>query len=132
MANRLSKSYVDRLFSEKNLGEIYWAIGVVGNERPLPEAFWLFARIYEWAPSRSGVWQYYEGLSNEQYQRVHDDLIRFGLAEIAARYRLGRDSCDDPTQATEVDRWLDRNAEEIHNTVFELIVEQKDCLTSES
>src|SRR5687768_10153515 len=62
MSALISKPYIERLFAEKNLAEIYWAISVVGKDRELPEEFWLFSRIYEWGPARSGVWQYYDGL----------------------------------------------------------------------
>jgi hypothetical protein len=128
----LAKAYVDRLFAEKNLGEIYWAISVVEQDRALPEEFWLFSRIYEWAPARSGVWQYYESLSGEQFERISDALDRFGLSDIAEKYRLGRSTWDGPTQAGEVDRWLDRNADRIHAAVFKLIADKKDRLTNKS
>ena len=132
MPTPLAKSYVDELFAEKNLGDIYWAISVVEKDRQLPEEFWLFSRIYEWAPARSGVSQYYEGLSDEQFKRVSDDLDRFGLTEIAEQYRLGQRTWDRPTQAAEVDRWLDSHAPQIHDAVFGLIAAKREHLASES
>ena len=126
----LAKTYVDQIFAERNLGDIYWAISVVEQDRELPEEFWLFSRIYEWAPPRSGVWQYYEGLSDEQFKRVSDDLDRFGLAEIAVQYRLGRRTWDGATQAAEVDRWLDAHADEIHDAVFKLIAPNRQHLSA--
>jgi hypothetical protein len=132
MPARIAKSYIDRLFAEKNLGDIYWAVSVLEKDRELPEEFWLFSRIYEWAPARSGVWQYYEGLSDEKFKRVSDDLDRFGLAGIAAQYRLGQRTWDGPTQAADVDRWLDSHADEIHDAVFKLIAAKRVHLTNES
>ena len=58
MAAHFADSYVDRLFSERDFGAIYHLISVREMQRPLPEQFWLFCRVYEWAPARSGVWQY--------------------------------------------------------------------------
>ena len=132
MSALIAKPYIDRLFAEKNLGEIYWAISIVGKDRELPEEFWLFSRIYEWAPARSGVWQYYEGLSDEQFKRVSDDLDRFGLTEIAEQYRLGKRTWDGPTRAAQLDRWLDSHADEIHDAVFRLIAAKREHLTDAS
>jgi hypothetical protein len=132
MSALIAKPYIDRLFAEKNLGEIYWAISVVGQDRELPEEFWLFSRIYEWAPARSGVWQYYEGLHDEQFKRVSDDLDRFGLSKIAEHYRLGQRTWDGPTQAAELDRWLDSHADEIHDAIFRLIAAKREHLTDAS
>lgn len=132
MAAPLAKPYVEQLFAEKNLNEIYWAISVVAKVRELPDEFWLFSRVYEWAPSRSGVWQYYEGLSAERFKRVSEGLDRFGLVEIAKQYRLGQRTWDGPTQAAEVDDWLDQHTAEIHSAVFRLIADKWDCLTDPS
>ena len=126
----IAKEYVDRLFAEKNLSEIYWAISVVEQERELPEEFWLFSRVYEWAPSRGG-WQYYEGLSGEEFKRISEGLERFELFEIAERYRLGQRTWDGPTRATEVFDWLDAHADEIHDAIFKLIDAKKDRLAEE-
>src|SRR4051812_37689476 len=101
----IAKAFVDRLFAEKDLGEIYWVISVMEKQRGLPEVFWLFSRIYEWAPSREG-WQYYERLSDENFKRISDGLERFGLSELAEKYRLGHRTWDGPTRATEVFGWL--------------------------
>ena len=112
MAGPIANTYVERIFADKDLGEIYWVIGVVEKDRRLPDEFRLFCRIYEWAPARSGVWQYYEGLPDEQFNRVNSNLDRFGLAWIAEKYRLGKRTWDGPTQAEEVDHWLDTHADE--------------------
>jgi hypothetical protein len=126
----IAKAYVDRLFAEKDLGEIYWVISVVEKERELPEEFWLFSRIYEWPPSSEG-WQYYEGLSIEKFKRISDGLERFGLAEIAEMYRLGQRTWDGPTRATEVFAWLDVHADGIHDAIFRLIEQKKDRLAED-
>ena len=125
MPTPLAKAYVDQLFAEKNLSEIYWAISVVEKSRELSEEFWLFSRIYEWAPARSGVCQYYESLPREQADRIAEALDRLELTDIADKYRLGQRIWDEPSQAAEVDRWLDDNADEIHDAVFQLIADKK-------
>jgi len=132
MPTRITKTYIDRLFAEKNLGDIYWAISVVEKDRELPEEFWLFCRMYEWAPARSGIWQYYEGLPDERFKRVSDDLDRLGLSQIAEQYRLGQRTWDGPTQAAEVDHWLGSHADVVHDAVFKLIVPKREHLTNES
>jgi hypothetical protein len=128
----ISKSYIDRLFTDKDLGGIYWAISVVAKDRKLPEEFWLFCRIYEWAPSRSGVWQYFEGLPDEEFRRVSEDLDRCGFTELAEQYRLGQRTWAGPTRASEVDSWLGSHVGEIHDAIFRLIVAKRDHLTNES
>ena len=94
----------------------------------LPDEFWLFCRIYEWAPSRSGVWQYYEGLSEEEFERVSRALEHFGLVEIAEKYRQGKMTWNGPNLAADLDEWLDTHQRQIHEAVFNLILLRKDCL----
>jgi hypothetical protein len=131
MPTPVSKPHLDRLFAEKNLAEIYWAISVVQQTRDLPEQFWLFSRIYEWSRSRSGVWQYYERLPDEHFKRIHEALTRFEFSDIAQQYHLGHTTWDGPTQAAELDQWLDQNTARIDDALFNLIVDQNDCLTTE-
>ena len=130
MASPIATSYVDRIFADKDLHEVYWVISVVEQDRELPEEFWLFSRVFEWAPSRSGIWQYYETLSDGQFNRVTDGLERFGLLEIAEKYRLGRSTWNGPTKAAELDQWLDAHAGDVHDAVFRLIADKKDRLTN--
>jgi hypothetical protein len=132
MAVRFANSYVDRLFAERDFVSIHHLISVVGRDRSLPEEFWLFCRVFEWAPSRSGVWQYYEGLPDPEFERISQALDRFGLAEIAEKYRVGKRTWDGPDKAADLDEWLETNAREIHAAVFDLIAPRKDCLRDES
>ena len=132
MGARFANSYVDRLFAEKDLAGLYHLISVVARERPLPEEFWLFCRVYEWAPARSGVWQHYEGLPEEKFQQMLGALERFGLAEIAEKYRLGKSTWNGPDRAAGVDAWLDSHAQQVHDALFRLVAARKDCLKDES
>ena len=128
MAVRYSAGYIDRIFAEQDLLSIHQTIEVVAQTRLLPEEFWLFCRIYEWAPSRSGVWQYYESLPNAKFERVSAALDRFGLHSIAERYRSGKDAWQDEDTMRTLDSWLDANAEGIHASLFALIRSQTDLL----
>ena len=128
MKARFTSAYIDRVFSEEDLGLIYHLICVRELERALPDEFWLFCRIFEWAPARSGVWQYYEGLTEEAFMRMNQALERFGLFEIAAQYRLGRKTWNGPDRAAAVDEWLDSQAQRIQDAAFALIVDLKDWL----
>ena len=132
MAVHFANSYVDRLFAERDLVAIHHLISVVGRDRSLPEEFWLFCRVFEWAPSRSGVWQYYEGLPDAEFERISQALDGFGLTEIAEKYRIGKKTWDGPDQAADLDEWLEAHAREIHAAVFDLIAPRKDCLRDES
>jgi hypothetical protein len=129
MPSTIAHAYVDRLFAEKNFGEIYWAISMVERERELPEEFWLFSRIYEWAPAREG-WQYYETLPAEKFKRISEDLECFGLFEIAEKYRLGQHTWDGPSRAIEVFGWLNEHADRIHDAIFRLIAPKKGMLSA--
>ena len=128
MAAHYASSYVDRLFSERDLFAIYNLILVREMQRPLTEEFWLFCRIYEWAPARSGVWQYYECLPDEAFTRMNQALERFGLIEIAEKYQLGRNTWDGSNRAADLDKWLDSHAQQIHDAAFSLIEARKDFL----
>src|SRR3954469_1883982 len=132
MTPRFAHSYVDRIFDERDFDAIHQLISVVGRDRSLPEEFWLFCRVFEWAPSRSGVWQYYEGLRETEFERIHQALERFGLVRIAEQYRAGKRACSGADQGADLDEWLEAHAPEIHAAVFALIAPQKDSLKDES
>lgn len=132
MAIRFANSYINRLFVERDMTGLHHLISVLERDRSLPEEFWLFCRVLEWIGStRSGVWQYYEGLSDEMFDRMSQALQRFGLAEIADRYRFGRTVWDGPDQAASLDEWIDKHEQQIESAVFDLILRRKDCLKDE-
>jgi hypothetical protein len=128
MTVRFADSYVDKLFSERDFDAIYHLIGVREMQRPLPEEFWLFCRIFEWAPARSGVWQYYEHLTDEAFTRMSQALERFELIDIAAKYQIGKKTWNGADRAAPLDKWLESHGQQIHDAAFSLIVDRKDCL----
>lgn len=133
MPVRFAKSYVDRLFAEKDIFELHWLISVIEQDRPLSEEFWLFCRVVEWMSStRSGVWQYYECLPEETYQRISRALDRFGLDQIAEKFRFGHIAWKGPDQAATLDKWIDQNEQQIKCAAFNLILPRKNFLTEEN
>lgn len=133
MSVRFANSYVNKLFAERDMPGLHHLISVIGAERQLSEPFWLFCRLLEWSGStRSGVWQYYEALSEDTFVRVNQALVRFGLSEIAQRYQAGRDSWNGPDQAASLDEWMDAHEHQIHSAAFYLIAARKAELYCES
>lgn len=128
MGVRFSNSYIDRLFYERDMPGLYHLINIVNRDRELPEEFWLFCQVYEWAPSRSGIWQYYEGLSQEKFEQMSHALERFGLIDVAEKYRLGKTIWKDADRGASLDAWLDGHQQDIYNTIFRLIEPYKDYL----
>jgi hypothetical protein len=125
MITRYAPRYIDSLFATKQYGELHQVIDVIAQSRPLPEEFWLYCRMCEWAHS-SPVRKYYRRLDVE-FERNCLALDRFGLAEIAEWYRLGRD-WHGKGKAKSVDVWLADHDGEIEAAVFPLIAPLKDVL----
>jgi hypothetical protein len=114
MAVRFAHSYVETLFAERDMPGLHHVISVLSGERQLPEEFWLFCRLLEWVGStRSGVWQYYESLSDETFTRMSRALEQFGLSEIAEKYRSRRSCQDRPDVAASLDDCIDAHEREI-------------------
>jgi hypothetical protein len=133
MAVRFASSYVEKLFAERDMLGLHHLISVVSAERQLPEEFWLFSRLLEWAGStRSGVWQYYEGLSPDTFTRMTRALDGFGLSEIAERYRFGQSAWEGPDEAASLDQWIDAHEQQVESAAFELIASRKDDLIDET
>ncbi len=129
MTVRFASSYIGRLFAERDLSGLYHLISVTGQERSLPEQLWLFCRLREWAGStRSGIWQYYEGLSDEKFERMDRALRLFELAEIAEKYRAGKSTWDGPEHAASLDKWIDAHEQQIDDAAFGLALSQKEWL----
>ncbi len=129
MSIRFANSYVDNLFAQRDMLELHRLISIVGDEHPLPEQFWLFCRVLEWTgATRSGIYQYYETLSDDLFSRMSHALVQFGLQEIAQKYQSGKDLWDKPDRASSLDEWIDAHEQEIENAVFELVAVSKNDL----
>jgi hypothetical protein len=126
---QFAKSYVDRLFAEKDMMLLHHSISVIERDRQFPEEFWLFCRVLEWIGyTRSGIWQYYEGVEEGTFQRISEDLDRFGLVHIAEKYRFGRTVWNEPAQIGTLDDWIEEHEHEINDAILNLILPKKECL----
>jgi hypothetical protein len=136
MVARYAKSYIDRLYEAKDIFTLHGVISVVSKECELPEQFSLFLRLWDWCCStRSGIWQYYECLSAgdaSQFESLAGALERFGLSELAERYRFGMNTWQEPGRCEQLDRWIDAHWSELETTAFRLIADSRDCLYDES
>lgn len=133
MVVRYARLYIDQLYEAKDIFTLHGVISVVGRERKLPEQFSLFLRLWEWCCStRSGIWQYYEGIPEDDFETTALALERFGLIELARRYRLGMRSWKESGGCDELDLWIDDHWPELEATAFRLIADSRDCLYDES
>lgn len=133
MLVRYAKSYIDRLYEAKDLSTLGNVFDVVGRDRQLPEQFWLSKRLFAWCGwSQSGIWQYYDAISREDFEAVASALERFGFPELAARYRSGMESRMQSDGCDELDRWIDTHRSELEGTAFQLIANDRHYLYDES
>jgi hypothetical protein len=129
MAVRYAKSYIDQLYESKNVFALHGVITVVAKDRELPEQFWLFCKLWEWRCStRSGIWQYYEGIAVADFKKIATALERFELFKLSEKYRSGMTTWKKPDGCTELDDWIDKHSCELENAAFELIANNRDCL----
>jgi hypothetical protein len=130
---RFAKSYVDRLYEAKDIFALWEVISVVGKHRQLPEEFSLFLRLWNWCcMNRCGVWQYYEGVSKEEFDSMAGALERFGLQELARRYRTGMTTWKEPECCNDLDDWIEDQWKELEAAAFGLIASHRDCLYAEN
>lgn len=129
---RYAKSFIDRLYEAKDVFALDGIIAVVGQERQLPEQFWLFRRLLAWAGStRSGIWQYYEAITEEDFESVASALERFGLIEIAGRFRSGMARWKAAKSCDELDVWVESHWSELEGVAFGLIANDRRFLYGE-
>ena len=87
-----ANSYIDRLFTEKDMPGLYDLITVMGRDKALPDEFWLFCEILSWSAfERCGVYQYYETVPRDKFEKISRTLDQFGLADLAEKYRYRMD-----------------------------------------
>jgi hypothetical protein len=128
-----AKSYVDRLYEAKDIFTLCGVVEVVGKHRELPEEFSLFLRLWNWCcMTRSGIWQYYEGVPADEFESMAGALERFGLRELAQRYRSGMTTWKEPESCGELDDWIEGHWEELETAAFGLIAQHRNCLYGES
>lgn len=80
----------------------------------LPSWAFLYVAVLEWmGSSRSGVWQYYEGLPPGLSEPILQELRSNSRSDIADVYASGLKSWDGDEMAGEVDTWIDLHSHEI-------------------
>lgn len=129
MQVRYARSYVDQLYEAKDMFALERVIDAVGRDRQLPEQFWLCRCLFFWCgSSRSGIWQYYEAIAQEDFETVASALERFGLHEVASRYRSGMERWRQPNGCDELDGWIDTHQDELESAAFQLIANDRHYL----
>ena len=67
MSVQYAKTFVDRAYESKDVFTLYDIVNSISREKVLPETLKAFARLWAWyCMTRSGIWQYYEGISLER------------------------------------------------------------------
>jgi hypothetical protein len=132
MMVRYAKSYIDQLYDAKDMFALEGVIDVINRDRQLPEQFWLSKRLFAWLGwSGSGIWQYYEAISREDFEAIASALELFGLGELAERYRSGMETWNELECCDELDRWMVAHMAEIESASFQLIASDRHYLYDE-
>src|SRR5688572_24506130 len=106
--------------------DLHGVIDVVSKQRQLPRQFWLFQRLRAWvASTRSGIWTYYESTSPQDCEEIAGAMERFGLLDVAAKYRSGMQAWPQPGGCDALDRWIDDNWSTLEATAFQLIANDR-------
>src|SRR5688572_18135455 len=130
---RFAETYVENLFTQKDLPGLYHLISVVEKDRELPKECWLFCRLLEWEGStRSGVWQYYDGIPRDTFEKVGQVLDATGLKELADKYRYGMTVWNTDDRGSNLDKWIDTNQEFISTELLGLVVGCREILKREA
>ena len=129
MHPRFAESYVERLFEQKDLLGLHQLISTLERDRELPKQCWLFCRLLEWEGScRLGIWQYYEGTQQEEFEKIGRALDDAGLKELAHKYRYGMTAWKNDDIASALDKWIDSNQEFISAQLMCLLVSCREVL----
>jgi hypothetical protein len=67
------------------------------------------------------VWQYYEIIPKETYERVGRAFEKFGRPEILEHFRSGMVSWDGPDRMASPDKWIFAHERQIEDAAFEVI-----------
>ena len=78
--------------------------------------------------TRYGTWHYYEHIAADDFEATARALERFGLRELADRYRWGMSTWNEPERCGEFDDWIESRWSELETMAFRLIADSRDCL----
>jgi hypothetical protein len=129
MRARFDPSYVKGIIEAKDQSKLYHLLSILEKNLSLPDELWLSLRLQEWSGSdRSGVWEYYEGVSTEKFAKMHQALAFFGLREIADKYSLGMAEWNNSHRCDALEKWLWSNDTGIVEAIFNLAISRKEWL----
>ena len=132
MSVRFAKTHVDRAIEAIDLPTLYNVVRLTSRERELAEPLQLFLQFWEWVgATRSGIWQYYEGVPIADFNSTAAMMDRSDLPEIAARYRAGMECWDEPRYCDDLDHWIAANEKVLEETALQLIRPYREQLYSE-
>lgn len=123
---RYAQSYIDGLYASRDLPAIYDVVCVVGRDRHLSDEFLVFRWLWEWRGSRrSGIWQYYEGIARQDFEKISRAFDQFGIANLAMRYRHGMTVWEDEAESEALTKWMYDHNQEIEDAAFKIIAGQQ-------
>ena len=129
MSVQYSQSFVDRACESKDIFTLYSIVHSLGQERILPEPLKVFVRLWDWCcMTRSGIWQYYEGISSDYVEETAAMLERHHLGEIASRYRAGLSNWEEPHYCGDLDDWIEENWDVIEEAALNLVKSNRESL----
>jgi len=116
---KYADSYLDRVFSEKDSATLHQ---IVSTKREIVSGrLWLACRFLEWIGStRSGVWQWHEGIEATESKRIIDLLAIYAPQEILEWYRFGESSWEDEGEINKLDDWLEQNESTIQELIWKI------------
>ena len=122
MSVQYAKTFVDRACESKDVFALYSIVNSIGREKVLSEPLKAFIRLWDWCcMTRSGIWQYYEGISLESVEETATMLERNDLGEVALRYRAGFRNWQKPHYCGDLDNWIDENWDAIEAAALNLV-----------
>jgi hypothetical protein len=79
-----------------------------------------------------GIWEYYDGRQIDAVEKVAHASERFGLTEIALKYRSGMSEWNKPSRCRALDRWIQEHLKDLESSIFGLIAKDRECLYPKS
>jgi len=127
MRPHYSTDYLDRTYSGQSVFDLWSLLTTLERHVSLPERSWLFCRLVEWMSStRSGVWTYYEAMSEALQSEISSAIRRYPeLHAVAEYFDRGRRTWKSEQEIRLVDKWLDSHERELHTSLMEVAREEK-------
>ncbi|PXA03069.1 hypothetical protein DDZ13_14225 [Coraliomargarita sinensis] len=80
------------------------------------------ARLLEWCSStRSGVWQWHEGISEKESEKIRRLLAEYASQELEQWYQFGEKQLQNEKEIEKLDQWLDSNEGLFHDRIWSVV-----------